>query len=113
MGTDFMWCNKLIYLALCVVPMASAIAAPVKCPSSINDAGIKHVLNNASLYDGPPDQMADLIPIPVGAVDQWTLDGVDPYLVCKFQNTTKVVTFHVTAANVCETGKKPFQVYCK
>lgn len=95
------------------VVIACSAAAPATCPSSVFDAGRRHALVNASLYDGPPDQMADLIPVAAGAVDRWDLDSVDPYLVCKFQGTAKVVTFHAVGAKNCEAGKKPFQAYCK
>ncbi|NPD66652.1 hypothetical protein HN018_21580 [Lichenicola cladoniae] len=99
----------LLFLAI----VACTGAAPANCPSSLIEAGSDHTLVNASLYDGPPDQMADLIPVPAGSVDRWSLDGVDPFLVCKFQGIMKVVTLHVVGAKVCEAGQKPFQAYCK
>jgi hypothetical protein len=100
------------FLAVAVVACTAAAPVPMACPPTITDANGTHALNNASLYDGPPDQMADLVPDRTGAVDRWSLDGVDPYLVCKFQETTKVVTLHAVGAKVCEAGKKPFQAYC-
>ncbi len=72
-----------------------------------------HPLVNVSLYDGPPDQMADLIPVAAGETDRWNLDGADPYLVCRFDGTTTVVTLHAGGAKRCEAGGKPFQAYCK
>jgi hypothetical protein len=100
-------------LAVTVVAGAAAAAPPATCPSSITEGARKHVLDNASLYDGPPSEMADLMPVRAGAVDRWSLGNADPYLICKFSGTSKVVTFHAVGAKVCEAGKKPFQAYCK
>lgn len=36
------------------VLLVSAAAAPVSCPRSIDEAGSNHVLNNVSVFDGPP-----------------------------------------------------------
>lgn len=106
--------NSLVpVLAVVVVACSGAGPAPAVCPSTLQDAAGKHVLDNASLYDGPPAQMADLVPAPAGAVDRWNLDGVDPYLVCMFKGTARVVTFRAVGAKVCEARKKPFSAYCK
>jgi len=91
----------------------SAAAAPVNCPAFIQAGAVKDELNNASLYDGPPDEMADLIPDESGAMDIWNLDSVDPYLVCKYIGTAKIVTFHATSTKICEAGGKPFQAFCR
>lgn len=48
--------------------------------------------------------MTDLIPVFVRAMDRWNLDGVDPYFVCKYSGTTKVVTFQGIGAKICEGG---------
>lgn len=72
-----------------------------------------HVLVNASLYDGPPEQHADLVPEPAGKVDRWNLEGVDPYLLCHYKSTTKTIVLHAKASKVCEAGKRPFRAYCK
>lgn len=106
--------NSLVLLpVLAVAVVACAGAAPATCPSSITDTGVSHQLVNASLFDGHPDQMADLVPVPAGAVDRWKLDSVDPYLVCRFQGTQRVTTLHAVAAKTCEAGGKPFRAYCK
>jgi hypothetical protein len=113
MGINFMWCNKTIGMMLCAVATGTASAAPIACPARMNDVGSWHILVNASLYDGPPDQMADLIPVAVGSVDRWSLDHVDPYLVCRYEGTAKTVTLHAQTVRICEAGKTPFQAYCK
>lgn len=99
------------FLALTVI--ACSAASPAVCPAHVTDSGGDHPLYNASLYDGPPEQMVDLPPVSGVNVDKWDLGGVDPYLVCKFKGTIKVVTMHATGAKTCEAGKKPFQAYCK
>ena len=105
--------NSLLWPLLCLGAVACAGAAPATCPSSLSDGGTRHALDNASLYDGPPDQMADLVPVSAGDMDRWNLDGVDPYLVCKYSGTTKVVTFHAVGAKLCEGGGKPLRAYCR
>ncbi len=75
--------------------------------AQLTDGGSRHVLDNASLYDWLPHQMADLIPVLVGHMDRWNLDGLDPYLMCKYSGTMTVVTFHGIGASICEGGGKP------
>jgi hypothetical protein len=113
MEISSMWCDKALGLVLFAAALSTANAAPVRCPASLTDAGVRHVLANASLYDGPPEQMADLIPVPSGHVDRWSLDGQDPYLVCKYDGTAKTATLHPKTAKVCEAGGKPFKAYCR
>ncbi|MGI4939863.1 MAG: STY0301 family protein [Janthinobacterium lividum] len=88
-------------------------AGPANCPPAVTDPAGSHVLDNASVYDGPPNEMADLEPSLSGGVDRWDLDGVDPYLVCAFQGTSRVMSFHVTGARTCEAGSKPFHAGCR
>ena len=103
----------LLWPLLGLTTVACAGAAPATCPFSLSDGGVRHALDNASLYDGPPDQRADLIPVSAGSMDRWDLDGVDPYLVCRYSGTTKVVTFHALGAKTCEGGGKPLRAYCR
>jgi hypothetical protein len=102
---------KAFYLALCVIPVACA--AKIPCPASVSDGGVVHALNNATLFDGPPDQMASLVPDSSGPVDRWDLKGIDPYLVCQFENTSKTVTLHAAASKRCVAGHKPFAAWCE
>ncbi|MGH8779907.1 STY0301 family protein [Paraburkholderia sp.] len=110
-GISSMSLSKIFYLALCVIPVACA--AKVSCPTSVSDGGVGHALNNASLFDGPPDKLVSLVPDSSGSVDRWDLTGLDPYLVCRFENTTKTVTLHAAASKSCVAGHKPFTAYCK
>ncbi len=106
--------SELVLLASVMALIAcSAAAAPVNCPAFIQAGAVKDELSNASLYDGPPDEMADLIPDESGAMDIWNLDSVDPYLVCKYIGAAKIVTFHATGTKICEAGGKPFQAFCR
>lgn len=106
--------SKLLSLSGVMALLAcSAAAAPANCPAFVQSGAVKDALNNASLYDGPPQQMADLIPDESGAMDKWDLDSVDPYLVCKYVGTARVVTFHARGAKICEAGGKPFQAFCR
>ncbi len=98
---------------LLVVAIACGGAGPVTCPPLIKDAAGPHRLDNASLFDGPPNQMADLEPVSAGVLDRWNLDGVDPYLVCKFAGTTRMVTLHAAGAKECDAGGSPFRAYCR
>ncbi|WGS50056.1 hypothetical protein LFL96_00650 [Paraburkholderia sp. D15] len=108
-----MWSVKAISMTLCLGAMSVSATARVVCPASVVDVGTRHALINASLFDGPPEQEADLVPEPAGRVDRWNLDGVDPYLVCKYKNTAKTITLHAPTQKVCEAGNKPFQAYCR
>jgi hypothetical protein len=114
MGTNFMLLNRVLLLvfggSLVAYP---AIATPVNCPAFVQSDSGRHILDNASLYDGPPAQMADLVPEFMVKMDRWNIDHVDPYLVCEFAGTKQTVTFHAVGARVCEAGGKPFQAYCK
>lgn len=108
-----MWSAKAICVALCLGAISASCAARVVCPASIDDGGVRHALFNASLYDGPPDQEADLVPERAGKMDRWSLEGIDPYLVCKYRDTAKTVTLQPKDQTVCEAGKKPFRAYCR
>lgn len=83
-----------------------------ECPSALSDGRQSYVLDNASLFDGPPEQLADLIPVQGKTADRWDLTGVDPYLVCRYKGTDKVVTMHVKDARACEATSHPFAAYC-
>jgi hypothetical protein len=106
--------NKGLCLLLTAFLFGSAAsAAPLTCPSVLQAGTNTYSLDNASLFDGPPDQMADLVPDPAGAMDRWNLDAVDPYLVCRFFGTNQTIIFHALGAKDCEAGGKPFQAFCQ
>ncbi|MEX3853341.1 STY0301 family protein [Paraburkholderia sp. BR10923] len=108
--------NKALFLAVCLVATSAACASPTrirfKCPSVLSAGGQHHVLDNASLFDGPPEEEADLIPEPGKTSDQWDLTGVDPYLVCRYHGTNSTFVIHAVGARTCEATSKPFAVHC-
>lgn len=110
-----MSCNKVI-AALLLLGMASASCAstPTRwaCPATLADGATTHTLDNAELYDGPPQQMASLIPEFTRTGARWDLDGVDPYLVCEYQGTRRTIALHAKGAARCVAGGKPFAAYC-
>jgi hypothetical protein len=106
-----MWFSRMRVLPALALVFGAA-AGPIECPPALpQNAG--HKLANASLFDGPPAQMADLVPNRAGDIDRWDLDGVDPYLVCRFARTDKIVVLHATGAGTCRAGGKPFRAGCK
>ncbi|WP_422865652.1 STY0301 family protein [Endosaccharibacter trunci] len=108
-----MWWNRLAAPSVVLIAMSCAAAGPAACPPDIFTKDGKHRLVNASLFDGPPSHMTDLIPAPAGVVDRWDIDRIDPYLVCRFAGTAQTVTIHEKGAKVCEVGDKPFRAGCR
>lgn len=106
--------NKALGVIFSTFVFSACAATPhrFECPRSVSDGHQNHVLDNASLFDGPPEQMADLIPAQGKTADRWDLTGVDPYLVCKYKGTDKVVTIHAQGAKACEATSNPFAAYC-
>ena len=107
------WTRVAAISALSLMLGQAAFAAPWRCPASLTPHGDSHRLNNASLFDGPPGEMADLIPIPSGAYDRWDVRNADPYLVCKYAGTDKIITLHAQGAARCQAGGQPFQAVCE
>lgn len=105
--------SRALFAVVCTVVASTAVAQVTSCPASVVDGRGRHVLNNVSLYDGPPAQMASLAPDTSGNEDRWSTDGVDPYLVCQYKGTAKTVTLHAKAASLCVARSKPFTAYCK
>ena len=99
--------------AMTVTATASASTGAVTCPQSVVIDGAGHGLVNASIYDGFPGDLAQLVPSPAGALDRWDVRFKDTYLVCKFQGTFRVVALHAIGATSCEAGMKPFRASCR
>ena len=87
--------------------------APTWCPQTLTGLDKKHVLENASLFDTPPINKADLTPDVVGQNEAWDPDRIDPYLVCRYSGTTKVVTLHPVGAKSCTMLGGPFRACCE
>lgn len=102
--------NKPALLALTVALCTAA--GHFECPPALpQDAS--HRLVNASLFDGPPEQLADLVPERAASVDRWDLDGVDPYLVCRYGATARTIVLRPRGARLCEAGGRPFRAGCR
>lgn len=108
-----MWSSKKLCVSFYALASGAAVAAPLACPANVLDSGVRHVLNNAALYDGPPDRMVSLAPVPAGRVDRWDTKNIDPYLVCQYQDTVRTVTLHAKNVSMCTAGMKPFRAQCK
>ncbi len=109
-----MSCNKALIAFICVATVPHAVATQkMACPASVWNSDGKHILYNASVYDGPPDQMASLEPVQEGNVDRWDVAGSDPYLLCQYKGTERTVTLHAKGVTTCMAGRNPFQAYCK
>ncbi|WP_375791795.1 STY0301 family protein [Paraburkholderia atlantica] len=108
--------NKKLFLAVCLVATSAVCASPTQvqfeCSSVLSAGGQRHVLDNASLFDGPPQQEADLFPVSGKTSDQWDLTGVDPYLVCRYHGTKSTLVIHAVGARTCEATRKPIAVHC-
>jgi hypothetical protein len=114
--------NKLVAIVAFILA-GTAQAEEMKCPPLHG----KNPLSGVSVYDGPPDEMADLISDKSsGEGDQirasWEVGyihdaGRSVYLVCKYG---KHETITVKAENKVQTciyrthpGKTPVEVFCK
>lgn len=107
--------SAAVLFLLSGVALSCVAAAPgnVRCPPAITDSLGPHPLVEASVFDGLPDQMADLVPVPAGPVDRWVLDDVDPYLLCRYRGTTRTAAVHAPGARLCAAGGDPFQASCR
>jgi hypothetical protein len=101
-------------LALCI-PAAPYAATHhrYECPSPLVDGKVKRSLSHIDVFDGPPMDMASLIPAPAGNVAIWDkLEDVDVYLVCEYKGTDKIVTIHAIGATNCTGTDHPSAAFC-
>ena len=72
-------------------------------------------MNNVSIFDGPPEQRADLIGEGMDAHGMWRWDAthIDPYLVCRYEDTKKTVTFHAFGVKYGAAGLNPRRACCR
>jgi hypothetical protein len=108
--------SLVIALALCGMTAGTACAATVRCPPSITINGHRHPLAGADLFDGPPAQLASLIPVH----GRWDLASIrvptrDFFLVCKFKDAaaTRTVAVPKTAAACAIQGTSVITVTCR
>jgi len=92
-----------IALALACACSWTWAAPPISCPATIKDETHAYPLNYASLFDGPPNKLADLMP-DSDKETVWTLPlyqkgahdrGESLYFVCRYSKTEKTLTLQV------------------
>lgn len=111
-GTEMLYRDIRLWV-LITLGMVATTATAATCPESLGVAGAGPLLVNASVYDGQPGEMAQLVPSTDDDLDRWDVRLKDPYLVCRFQGTLQVVSLHAVGATSCEAGLKPFRASCQ
>ena len=126
METNFLlWTRTILVGALALGLMAMAHAQEARCPAQKDKAPLSGVV----LYDGPPEQKADLMPdISRGSGDHvyasWKVGyifdkGRKLYLVCRFGNkidntsTVEVDAPVKSCVYRSRPGGKPAELICK
>ena len=106
-----MWSSKsLLFCALCALFSGAVSAEQTVCPTTLTVNGKIHAMNAASLFEGPPEEKAELMP-DTDEESVWTLEdyqqytqehGTSLFLVCLYKGTSKTVTLKVPAtAKTC------------
>jgi hypothetical protein len=114
-GMPSMSSSKLLVAALLLA--CGSAGAATECPAFVSEASVTHALTDASVYDGPPSQLADLEPTDKG----WDLtslrDSPRPvFLVCKYRGTTASRTLEIpkgTAGCAITEHAGAIQVSCR
>jgi len=104
------WRKSLLFCIACACFSHTVYAEKTVCPVTIIDKGKVHIMNSASLFDGPPEERAELLP-DTDEESVWTLEGYQQYpqergtsyfLVCLYDATTKTIALKVPAtAKTC------------
>jgi hypothetical protein len=116
--------SRQIVLAIAALLSSStALAgARVDCPSTQLVDGKARELERISVFDGPPEKLADLMPDP--SISQWDISleqrdakarGESLFLVCRYARTNRVVTLPIPGdADLCklEGTKKGLAGWC-
>jgi len=119
--------NKLIFsVALVLSPIGTAHAQEAKCPSYHG----KHPLTSVVVFDGPPEQRADLMPdVSKGSGDHayasWDVSyifdsGRNLFLVCRYADAGNANTVTVKVEKKLQrciyrthSGGRPAELICK
>ncbi|PIT16587.1 hypothetical protein BGI32_03985 [Snodgrassella alvi] len=101
-------------LLLSIVSINCHAQTPVvSCPATFSDKHAVYRLFNASLYDGPITDNAELVPEFKKEKAIWDIDPrIDPYFVCEYAATRHYIVFHAKGAAYCEKSKAPVQAKC-
>jgi hypothetical protein len=76
-------CRYLVAIFALSVPTILCTTAHhrYECPSPLIEGKTRHALRYVNVYDGPPENLASLIPVPAGKADMWDeLEYVNAYL---------------------------------
>lgn len=120
------WSKPLLLISALTLLSGMANAEKMTCPDSLQIKNKPHRLNGVSLFQGPPQQLAELIPDTQDKTE-WTLKDYQDYarekdlplfLVCRYHGTDKAVTIKVPGtAQVCSAwygnGKEDLHASCK
>jgi hypothetical protein len=98
---------------------AAIAVTPYECPRALPAKPTKQMfaqdysLIGADLFDTSPENNSRQAPVTFGILEHWDLAKIDPYLVCRYQNTTDTVILHVVGAETCDAGGKVYQASCR
>jgi hypothetical protein len=103
-------------LATAVLATAAPARAATRCPPTLDG----HAHQRASVFDGPPQEQADLVPDSMGAAgDEWRVGylfdlGRVPFLVCRYAGTPRTVTLRLQPpVATCITAHRPPETVCR
>ncbi|PIT17497.1 STY0301 family protein [Snodgrassella alvi] len=101
-------------LLLSIVSINCQAQTPVvSCPSTFPNTHTVYHLYNASLFDGPITDNAELVPEFKKEKSIWKIGSrIDPYLVCEYAGTRHTIVFYAKGATYCEKSKAPVQAKC-
>jgi hypothetical protein len=87
-------------------------AAKWACPSSIEARDVRYPLINAGVFDGPPEELAQLTPIPGRFPQHVLLNRENIYLVCEYEGYPNRIIVHAKEASYCGYSDAPFHAAC-
>ncbi|EKM0375263.1 STY0301 family protein [Cronobacter turicensis] len=107
------WNNTLLLSTAVLIFSGAACAGKITCPNTLQSALTTHRLNDASLFQGPPEKHGELMPDNDNRI-VWTLKDYQAYgkkmdlplwLVCRYENTNHTVQLNVPdSASQCKAG---------
>ncbi|ELY4156532.1 hypothetical protein SMZ39_003131 [Cronobacter turicensis] len=107
------WNNTLLLSTAVLIFSGAACAGKITCPNTLQNALTTHRLNDATLFQGPPEKHGELIPDNDNRI-VWMLNDYQTYgkkmdlplwLVCRYENTNHTVQLHVPdSASQCKAG---------
>jgi len=100
-------------LSLGIVGCSNAKTPLFSCPESFTVGNKSSPLNNASLFDGPAVNRAELVPEITTHTKKLNIEpDLDLYLICHYKNVKHTISLHVVGATQCIINEKPFTAQC-